>query len=218
MTEAKHNGLSKDDVLALRGLRLPSVALKGLYRLGIYCQPTISVEFQQQAGSYVIRGVESGGAVPGLGAYCAFVNEHGMPVARVQPVAALGVNGLHQAVLSSVFVRVQMFRSGHHYELLVTQHALVPTEGKARPALRNSVLFHGKHGVLEMKLWGKDSRLRGGVAPTFYSRSGEQIAPPDCFHDAIVRVTAGVCCVGCRHIHVTGSGPLSAETYQEQTQ
>ena len=70
-------GLSKIEVLALRGLRLPAVALKGLQRAGIYCQPAISIEFQQQSRCYVIRGVESGGALPRLGAYCAFVGVRG---------------------------------------------------------------------------------------------------------------------------------------------
>lgn len=218
MTETKQSRLSKGEVLALRGLRLPSVALKWLRRSGIYCQPAISIRFYQEAQQYVIRGVESGGAVPGFGAYCAFVDEHGGSLLTVQPVAALGVNGLHVAVLSSVFVRVQMFRAVHSYELLLTRHTLISTEGKARPALRNSVLFHGKHGVLDMELWGKDSRLRGFVAPTFYSKSCDRVAPPDCFHDAIVRMTAGVCCVGCRHIHVTGSNPVATEIDQGQPQ
>lgn len=208
MTDPKHTRLSKDEVLALRGLRLPPVALKRLRGCGIYCQPAISIEFHQEEQRYMIRGVESGGAVPGLGAYCAFVDERGMSPSAVLPVAVLGVNGLHVAVLSSAIVRIQLFRVLYHYELLLTHHLLASTEGKARPALRNSVLFHSRHGALEMDLWGKDSRLRGVVVPTFYSRSGEQMAPPDCFHDAIVRMTAGVCCVGCRHIHVTGSDPL----------
>lgn len=208
MTDPKHTRLSKDEVLALRGLRLPPVALKRLQRCGIYCQPAISIEFHQEAQRYMIRGVESGGAVPGLGAYCAFVDERGMSPSSVLPVAALGVNGLHVAVLSSAIVRIQLFRTLYHYELLLTHHILASTEGKARPTLRNSLLFHGRHGALEMELWGKDSRLRGVVVPTFYSRNGEQMAPPDCFHDAIVRMTAGVCCVGCRHIHVAGSDPL----------
>ena len=198
-------GLSKVEVLALRGLRLPTVALKGLQRAGVYCQPAISIEFQQQARCYFIRGVESGGAVSRWGAYCAFVNVRGGPLHTVQPVATVAVNGLHVAILSPEFVRVQIFRSDHHCELLLTQHTLVSKEGKLRPALSNSVLFHGVHGRLEWDLWGKDSRLRGMVVPNFYSKSGEQTLPPDCFHDAVLRATAGACCIGCRHTHVAGS-------------
>lgn len=199
-------GLSKIDVLALRGLRLPIVALKGLQRTGIYCQPAISIEFQQQPRCYVIRGVESGGAVPRLGAYCAFVDVRGGPLATVQSAATIAVNGLHAALLSPEFVRVQIFRSEQHCELLLTHHSLVLKEGKTRPALSNSVLFHGVHGRLEWDLWGKDGPLQGMVAPTFYKRSGELVLPPDCLHDAVLRVTAGACCVGCRHAHVAGSG------------
>lgn len=199
-------GLSKVEVLALRGLRLPPIALKGLQRAGIYCQPAVSIEFQQQARCYVIRGVESGGAVPRLGAYCAFVNVHGGPLNTVQSVATMAVNGFHAAIFSTEFVRVQIFRSDLHCELLLTHHSLVLKEGKTRPALCNSVLFHGGYGRLEWELWSKDSRLQGMVAPTFYNRSGEQMLPPDCLHDAVLRVTAGACCVGCRHVHVAGSG------------
>jgi hypothetical protein len=123
-------GLSKAEVLALRGLRLPAAALKGLLRTGIYCQPAISIEFQQQARCYVIQGVESGGAVPRLGAYCAFVNVRGGSLTTVQSVATVTVNGFHAAILSAECVRVQIFRSEHHCELLLTQHTLVSNEGK----------------------------------------------------------------------------------------
>lgn len=198
-------GLSKVEVLALRGLRLPAAALKGLQRAGVYCQPAISIEFHQQSRCYVIRGVESGGAVPRLGAYCAFVDVRGGQLTTVQSVAAIAVNGFHAAVLSPEFVRVQIFRSEQHCELLLTHHSLVLKEGKVRPTLSNSVLFYGVHGRLEWDLWGKDSRLRGMVVPNFYSKSGEQVLPPDCFHGAVLRATAGACCVGCRHAHVVGS-------------
>jgi hypothetical protein len=218
MIEPKHSRLNLGEVLALRGLRLPHVALKGLQRAGIYCQPAISIEFQQATSCYVIRGVESGGAIASIGAYCGFVDEAGSSLRDLQPVNTVGVNGLHGIALSPSVVRVQMFRATTTYELLVTRHHLASVEGKGRPRLQNSILFHGKHGVLEMELWGKDSRLSGFVAPTFYSRSGDRVAPPDCFHDAIVRMTAGVCCVGCRHIHVNGSSPVATEIDQEQPQ
>jgi hypothetical protein len=196
--------LTRDEVLALRGLRLPSAALKALKRAGIYCQPAISVEFQQAAQCYLIRGVESGGAVTQIGAYCGFVNDAGVPLPSLQAIESVAVNGLHGAVLSPNLVRIQMFRAGTTYELLLSQHALVPVEGKTRPTLRNSVLFHGRHGNLELELWRKDSHLRGTVAPVFYNRIGGHISPLDRFHDAILRATAGACCVGCHHIHLLG--------------
>ena len=200
--EANANVLSKDDVLALRGLRLPAVALKKLQRAGIYCQPAISIEFQQRARLYVIRSVESGGAVADIGAYCGFVGRPGAALSSLQAVNAVGVNGLHVAVLSPALVRIQMFRAGTTYELLVTAHSLASREGQGRPVLQNSVLFHGRHGRLELQLWRRDSRLRGVVAPIFYNRSGEPISAPDQYHDAILRASAGACCVGCRHIHL----------------
>ena len=210
MTEVTKTRLTREEVLALRGLRMPSAALKGLTRAGIYCQPAISIEFQQTEQCYLIRGVESGGAIAQIGAYCGFVGDSGSPLPVFQTVHTVGVNGLHGTVLSPRLVRVQMFRAGMSYELLLTLHALVSREGKKRPVLQNSILFHGRHGTLEMELWRQESRLRGMVAPVFYKRSGEQTAPADQFHDAILRATAGACCCGCHHTHLLGSGtPLT---------
>jgi hypothetical protein len=211
MTDPKQNRLSPDEVLALRGLRLPAVALKRLQRAGIYCQPAISIEFQRGAQRYLIRGVESGGAVAQIGAYCGFLDDSGALLNMLQPVHAVGVNGLHVAVLSPTLVRGQMFRAGTSYELLLSHHVLISVEGKGRPVLRNSILFHGKHGGLEMELWGKSSQqLCGLVSPVFYSKSGDQLAIPDRFHDALLRLTAGACCIGCRHSHLAEGNGLDA--------
>ena len=202
MMKLKQDRLTKREVLALRGLRLPSAALKGLQHAGIYCQPAISLEFQQAAPCYVIRGVESGGAVAPIGAYCGFVDDAGSSLRDHQPVNTVGVNGLHGIVRSPSLVRVQMFRATSTYELLVTRHHSAPVEGKGRPSLQSSILFHGRNGMLDLELWGKDGQLRGIVAPIFCRRSGDQVTPPNRFHDAILRATAGVCCVGCRHPHL----------------
>lgn len=211
MTKLEHHRLTRDEVLALRGLRLPAVALKALKRAGIYCQPAISIEFQQAAQLYVIRGTESGGAVAQIGAYCGFVDDAGFPLSTLQAVHAIGVNGLHVAVLSPSFVRIQAFRAGTAYELLLTRHTLAPVQDKRRPTLQSSVLFHGKHGTLELELWRKDSHFRGSVAPVFYNRSGEQTAAPERFLGAVMQATAGACCCGCRHIHLLSSGePLAS--------
>ena len=206
MTSGTSARLTRDEVLALRGLRLPSSALKGMQRAGIYCQPAISIAFRQATQGYVIRGVESGGATAHIGAYCGFVDDAGFPLPVFQTIHTVGVNGLHATVLAPSLVRVHVFRAGTTYELLLTRHALVCTEGKARPTLGNQVLFHGRHGTLEMDPCRKDSQVRGIVAPMFYSKSGEQLAASDRFHGAILRATAGVCCCGCRHTHVLGSG------------
>jgi hypothetical protein len=214
MTTPTQNPMTRDEVVALRGLRLPPAALKALQRAGIYCQPAISIEFQQSSQQYLIRGVESGGAVSQIGAYCGFLDGSAGPLSTHHPVTAIGVNGLHAAVGSTCLVRVQMFRSDTAYELLVTRHGLAAVEDKLRPKLHNSIMFHGKHGTLEMELWGKDRHLQEMVAPVFYNRSGEQIAAPDQFHDAILRVTAGVCCCGCRHTHLLNSGNLLTDWRQ----
>ncbi|HET9790341.1 MAG TPA: hypothetical protein VFR08_03490, partial [Candidatus Angelobacter sp.] len=124
MTDSKKSGLSKEEVLALRGLRLPAAGLNALRRAGIYCQPSVSIQFQQQTKRYLIRGVESGGAVPHVGAYCGFVCEAEAAFTAIQPVPAISVNGVHVAVLSPALVRVQMFRAGNHYQLLLTHHSL----------------------------------------------------------------------------------------------
>jgi hypothetical protein len=205
MTGRTNARLTRDEVLALRGLRLPSDALKGLQRAGIYCQPAISIEFRQATQDYMIRGVESGGAIAHLGAYCGFVADAGFPFPAFQTVTTVGVNGLHATALAPSLVRVHMFRAERAYELLLTRHALVPVEGKIRPTLQNFVLFHGRHGRLELELWRKDSQVRGIATPVFYNKRGEQVTPSDWFHDAVLRATAGVCCCGCRHIHLLGS-------------
>lgn len=65
------------EVLPRQGLRLPRVVLKRMRDTGIYCQPTVSIERQKLAKTYVLRGVESGNAVTDLGAYSSFVGEGG---------------------------------------------------------------------------------------------------------------------------------------------
>src|SRR5580765_4017503 len=90
--------LNHNQILALRGLRLPAMTLKSLKTTGIYCQPSVSIEHQHLAGRYVLRGVESGGAVADLGAYCSFVDENGHPISWLQRVDSIAVNGVHAVV------------------------------------------------------------------------------------------------------------------------
>jgi len=65
---------------ALHGLALPASVLRALQKRGIYCTPGISLEHQHLAKRYVLRGVESGGAVPDMGRACAFVSPDGKPL------------------------------------------------------------------------------------------------------------------------------------------
>ena len=194
--------LDRPELLALRGLRLPRVALRKLQQSGIYCNPSVSIEHQNLAKRHVLRGTESGGAVAELGVYCGFVGEDGKPQAWLQRVDGVGVNGLHAVVVEPGLIRVHMFRAGESYDLLITRHVLAPAASGTRPLLQNSILFHGRQGSLSLELWGKDVELRGHVVPVFYSRSGEPMVPPATFQDAILRLTGAVSCLGCRHSHL----------------
>jgi hypothetical protein len=190
------------ELLARQGLRFPSIILKQLRNAGIYCQPTVSIEHQHLAKRYVLRGVESGGAVADMGAYSSFIGEHGGGLGWLQRVDTVGVNGVHAIVVAPVLVRIEMLRVQRTYDLLITRHNLQPSSTGQRPRLESSILFYGRRGTLEMDLWGKDGAFRGAVSPAFYSRSGEMLAVPDHFQHAVTRMTAAVCCVGCRHCHL----------------
>lgn len=201
---ATHNNGQGAEVLARQGLRLPQTVLKRLRDAGIYSQPTVSVEHQNLANKYVVRGVESGGAVAGLGAYSSFAGERGETLAWLQRVDSIGVNGVHAIVIAPVLVRVQMLRIARTYDLLITRHSLANSAGNSRPRLESAILFYGRRGSLEMELWGNDVAFRGTVCPVFYTRAGERVVLPNAFQDAAARITSAVCCLGCRHCHLLG--------------
>lgn len=204
-------------ILALRGLRLPAITLKGLQSAGIYCQPAVAIEHQHLAGRYVLRGVESGGAVADLGAYCGFVDEDGQPMSWLQRVDSIAVNGVHGVVISSGLVRLQMLRVQRTYDLLITRHSLARVDNGQRPRLESSILFYGRRGTLEMDLASKDAEFRGAVSPAFYSRSGELARLPSQFQDAVVRITAAASCVGCRHCHLLQPGTVVSGSVVPET-
>src|SRR5579859_7093364 len=102
--------LQSREILARQGLRFPAATLKHLRGAGIYCQPSISIEHQHLAKQYVLRGVESGGAVAEMGAYSSFVDGQGWPLAWLQRVDSIGVNGVHAVVVAPVLVRLEMLR------------------------------------------------------------------------------------------------------------
>jgi hypothetical protein len=201
---ATHDNGQAADVLARQGLRLPQIVLRRLRDAGIYCQPTVSVEHQNQAKRYVVRGVESGGAVADLGAYSSFVGERGETLAWLQRVDSIGVNGVHAIVVAPVLIRVEMLRIERTYDLLITRHSLAASGGNARPRLESSILFYGRRGSLEMELWGNDVAFRGSVCPVFYTRAGERLVLANDLQDAAIRITSAVCCLGCRHCHLLG--------------
>jgi hypothetical protein len=194
--------LDHRELLARQGLRFPAIILRSLRSVGIFCQPTVSIEHQHLAKRYVLRGVESGGAVADLGAYSSFTDERGNALAWLQGVDTVGVNGVHAIVVAPALVRIQMLRVQRTYDVLITRHSLQATPSGQRPRLESSIVFYGRRGTLEMELWGKDRAFYGTVSPAFYSRSGEALAVPDEFHDAVTCISAAVCCVGCRHCHL----------------
>lgn len=199
-------------ILGLRGLRLPAITLKGLQAAGIYCQAAVSIEHQHLARRYVMRGVESGGGVADLGAYCGFVDDDGHALAWLQRVDSIAVNGVHGIVISPCFTRLQMLRVERTYDLLITRHRLDSMEDGRRPRLEDSILFYGRRGTLELDLANKDAGFRGRVAPVFYSRSGEVATPPSHLEDAVLRITAAASCIGCRHCHLLQPPTVLNET------
>jgi hypothetical protein len=199
---------SKHEIVARQGLRLPAIMLRRLRGAGIYCQPTISIEYQRRAKSYVLRGVESGGAVPEVGEYCSFVDEHGGPLAWLQRIDSVAVNGVHAAVVAPSFVRLQILRVQRTYDLLISRHSLSTAENGRRPRLESERIFHGRRGTLEMDLWNEEARFRGAVCPVFLSRSGEVIEIPQEFQRAATLITAAVCCTSCHHCHLLEPQPI----------
>jgi hypothetical protein len=188
---------------ALHGLSLPTAVLKALQKRGIYCAPGISVEHQHLAGRYVLRGVESGGAVADLGRACAYLAPDGSSLSWLQPIDSFAVNGRHAIFLEESLVRMEMFRTVRTYELVISLHTLSLPPGRKRPEISSRLLFRGRDGILPIDLWKEEHRtLRGKMAPTFYNRAGEPMNPPQRFKEAITKMTWAVCCIGCRHTHI----------------
>src|SRR5258707_6468521 len=151
-TPARLHDTDQREILARQGLRLPAITLKHLRSAGIYCQPTVSIEHQHLARMYVLRGVESGGAVADLGAYSSFVAEDGNGLPWLQRVDTIGVNSVHAIVVAPVLVRVETIRIERTYDLLITRHSLTGSDPGRRPRLESSILFYGRRGSLEMEL------------------------------------------------------------------
>src|SRR6516162_8768999 len=188
------------------GLRLSRQALRVLKERGIFVQSAVSLEHQHLAKRYVVRGLESGGAVGDLGRYVTFAQPDGRAVECLHPVEAIGVNGLHGVVVAPVLARIDMLRKGRTYELLITQHRPGEPIGGKRPVLETKVLFRGIHGRLELDLSGKGKNLAGNVVPTFYSLAGEEAPIPKRFRAAVQAITMAVNCSGCSHNHFVRVG------------
>ena len=189
------------DFLAHRGIALARRVLRRLDEVGIFAQPTVSLEHQHLAGRYVARGIESGGAVKEIGRYVTFCGLEGEPLAYLHPIDAIGVNGVHAVVIAPVLVRIELFRAGRTCQLLITKHQPGNVENGRRPLLENTVLFRGVNGFLDGEPSGKENHMPASAMPRFWSRSGEQREIPLVFVAAVRGATTGTTCVGCSHTH-----------------
>jgi hypothetical protein len=128
-------------------------------------------------------------------------NAHVLP--WLQSLDSIAVNGRHAIFLAEGLVRVEMLRTVRTCELAITLHTLSHMPGRNRPEVSSAPLFRGRDGVLPLDLWRDEHRaLRGKLTPMFYDRAGEVVQMPQRFAEAIRKVTAAVCCVGCKHSHV----------------
>ena len=200
----------KQDFLARRGIALARRVLRRLDEVGIFAQPSVSLEHQHLAGRYVMRGIESGGAVKEIGRYVTFCGPHGEPLAYLHPVDAIGLNGVHAVVVAPVLVRIELFRAGRTCQLLITKHHPGKVENGRRPPLENIVLFRGVNGFIDSESFGKEDHLPTSPMPGFWSRSGEQREIPPAFAAAVRGATTGATCVGCCHSHCLVA-PLAVE-------
>ena len=89
-----------NQVAGRRGLNLPGRVRSRLRQVGVFARPEVSLEHQHLAHRYVLRGVESGGAIQEIGHYVSFANDDGEPLAYLHPIDAIGVNGVHAVVVA----------------------------------------------------------------------------------------------------------------------
>ena len=194
--------LDKQDSLASRGLTLSKRVLRRLNEVGIFAQSQVSLEHQHMANRYVVRGIESGGAVKEIGRYVTFCGPEGEPLPYLHPIDAIGVNGVHAVVVAPVLVRIELFRAGRTCQLLITKHEPGKVENSKRPLLENRVLFRGVNGLVDLELLRAGGGLAGrSVMPAFWSRGGEVLGIPAVFAAAVEAATKGANCVGCSHSH-----------------
>jgi hypothetical protein len=187
------------------GLAIPRQVLRELEKRGIYCQSGVSIEHQHLAERYVLRATESGGAVADMGRYCAYLDADGVPIPWLQPIDSLPGNGRHAIVIAPELIRIEMLRIGHTYEVAISKHSLVNNGSQVRPVITSTLLFRGNQGTLAIDLWNPENkRLRGSIAPVFYTPAGEIRRHPERFDDAIRKITGALACLKCKHTHVAG--------------
>jgi len=207
--------VEKQNLLAHRGLTLPKRALRRLNQVGIFAQAHVSLEHQHLARRYVVRGVESGGAVREIGRYVTFCAPTGEPLPYLNPIDAVGVNGVHAVVIAPILVRIELFRTGRTCQLLISRHEPGTSENSRRPPLENRVLFRGVDGCLDSESIGNENSLNsltGSALPRFWSSAGEEREIPLRFAPAVRAATLGSNCCGCSHTHFSLAPAAAATT------
>lgn len=192
---------NKRAISAHRGLTLSRQVLKRLHSVGIVVQSGVSLEYQQSAARYVVRGIESGGAVKDLGHYVTFCDSDGSALSCLHPIDAIAVNGVHAVVVATVLVRVELFRAGRTYQLLVMQHQPGQSDPGRRPPIESAVLFRGVNGFRDSTVSGDANDSTTSKLPRFWSRSGEELRIPPIFVEGVAAAVQGVSCIGCSHAH-----------------
>ena len=192
---------NKQEFPARRGLTLSRQVLRRLNSAGISAQSSVSLEHQHSARRYVMRGIESGGAVKDLGRYVTFCGPDGGALPYLHPIDAIGVNGVHAVVVAPVLIRIELFRSGRTCQLLITHHQPGKSENGRRPAIESSLLFRGVNGFMELKRSSNESDSSGSPVPRFWSRSGEELPIPSMFGEGVAAAAHGANCIGCSHAH-----------------
>ena len=201
--------MEKQNLLAHRGLTLPRRALRRLDEVGIFARPYVSLEHQHLARRYVVRGIESGGAVREIGRYVTFSGPIGEPLPYLHPIDAIGVNGVHAVVVAPVLIRIELFRTGRTCQLLITRHEPGKVENGRPPQLQNKILFRGVNGFLDDEQGGKENNLGCSAMPWFWSRAGEEREIPVVFAAAVRAAIKGASCIGCGHAHYLIDGGSS---------
>lgn len=191
-------------------LNLPKRAVRRLEEVGIYCRSDVRLEYQQLGKRYVIHGTESGGAIREMGRYVTFCGAEGEPLEQLHPVDSLGVNGVHAVVVAPVLVKVDMFRFGRTYQLLISRHQPSEVSNGKRPSLESTELFRGVDGFLALESTGRDNERSEIALPAFYSRSGETIGIPERFHAVIQAAVVALGCTHCTHSHFLLASPAFA--------
>jgi hypothetical protein len=72
------------------GLNLPARVRRQLREVGILARVEVGLEHQHLARRYVVRGVESGGAICEVGHYVTFCGEGGEPLLTSIPLMPSG--------------------------------------------------------------------------------------------------------------------------------